>query len=208
MRTLVGFLKLVSLAACIAFSKAHATDLGNLGKTYPIAEKDLVEVIKSKLEEKKANGELDKLNQELTDRSKAYVRRPPGRKLPRAADYKAFAIDPTYTVPEDIRDAEGNLLYPAGLQFNPLKVKSLTKVLCFIDGDDPEQVLWMQKICDGEQQYKLILVNGDYNDVTKRVGKRIYFDQYGTLVDKFRIEAVPAIVRQSGDYLYVEEFRP
>lgn len=196
------------MAVCAVFTNSYATDIGNMGLTYPIAERDLVEVIKERIAEKRAAGELEKLNNELAEKSQSYVRRPPGSGLPRTKSYRAFAIDPTYTVPVDVVDADGKILYAAGAAFNPLRVKALTRTLCFINADDEEQIQWMERYCVNDQAFKRILVSGDFNATTKRTQKRLYFDQYGVLVAKFRIQSVPATIRQSGDYLYVEEIIP
>jgi len=205
------FILLIRVISCliisVAFSNANATDLGQLGKSYLIAEPDLIETIKLMINEKKENGELDKLHQKMTKNAKGYVRRPPGRALPKAQKYRAFAVDPTYTLPKDIKDAEGRVLYKAGFTYNPLTIKPMTKTLCFIDGDDPDQVLWLENYCGNSYAFKRILVNGDYNEITKNTQSRVYFDQRGFLVSHFRIEAVPAVVRQSGGLLYVEEFK-
>lgn len=204
---MAGFLKIALSVLCIAFSNAYAKDLGQLGKSYPIAEPDLIETIKAMLAEKQANGELDAMHNDLKENGKRFVRRPPGKPLPRATDYRAFAIDPTYTVPEDVKDAEGRVLYKAGFTFNPLEIKPLTRTLCFIDGDDPDQVKWLDEFCGDEVSFKRILINGDYIEVTNNTKARIYFDQNGFLISHFRIQAVPAVVRQSGGLLYVEEFK-
>lgn len=52
----------------------------------------------------------------------------------------------------------------------------------------------------------MILVSGDFLAVTEQIGMRLYFDQRGYLVERFGIQAVPAVIRQSGKVLYVEEF--
>jgi len=207
MRILTGFLQAVLLVACTVFSSVYATDLGQLGKSYLIAEPNLIDTIKAMLEEKQKNGELERMHNEWADNAKDYVRRPPSKALPKAQIYRAFGVDPTYTLPDDIKDAEGNVLYKAGFTFNPLKIKPLTKTLCFIDGDDQEQINWLEEFCGNAISFKRILVNGDYNDVTNNTKAKIYYDQNGFLVSHFRIEAVPAVVRQSGDLLYVEEFK-
>lgn len=207
MPTLAGLMKAALLVVCIVFSNAHAADLGQLGKTYPIIEPDLIDTIKAMLAEKQANGELDALHDDLRENGKEYVRRPPGKPLPRATVYRAFAIDPTYTLANDIKDAEGRMLYKAGFTFNPLHIKPLTTTLCFIDGDDPAQITWLEEVCGDAILFKRILINGDYNHVTKTTKAKVYFDQQGFLTSHFRIEAVPAVVRQAGGLLYVEQFK-
>jgi conjugal transfer pilus assembly protein TraW len=184
----------------------HATDLGQLGKVYPIIEPDMVDFIKSRLLEKQGNGELDQLHEQFTDNAREYVRRPPGIELPRAQDYKSFAIDPTYTLANDLTDADGNVIYSAGLTFNPLSIKPMSKTLCFINGNDPDQVVWLKSVCGDDVLFKKILVSGDYLAVAQYLDSRVYFDHKGFLINYFHITAVPSVVRQSGDFLYVEEF--
>lgn len=206
MKILAGSAKIILLVALIAFSKGYAKDLGVVGKTYPIMEEDMVLAIKNKLQAMQDSGELDEKNQELVKRSKGYVKRPSGVVLPRTQEYRAVKVDPTYTLQKDITDADGMVLFKAGTQINPLDYKPLNRTLCFIDADDQEQVQWLQSYCFNDQMYKMILVNGDYLETSKQLGKRLYFDQRGYLVSTFGIQAVPAVIRQSGRYLYVEEF--
>ena len=208
MKILIGFTKRVYLVVCIVFfsSTLYANDLGKLGKSYPIVEPDLIETIKKMLMEKQDNGELDEFNNEWAENAKGYVRSPPGKSLPRATAYRDFAIDPTFTVQNDILDGEGNVLYYKGFTFNPLLIKPLTQTLCFIDGDDPDQIEWLKTHCGEEHGFKRILIDGDFYKASEYLNMRLYFDQNSVLLTHFRLEAVPAVVRQSGDILYVEEF--
>ena len=52
---------------------------------------------------------------------------------------------------------------------------------------------------------KPILVGGSYLDLMKRWNKQVFYDQDGTLVRKFGITAVPAIVSQEGRRLRIDE---
>jgi len=52
---------------------------------------------------------------------------------------------------------------------------------------------------------KLILVKGAPLDLMRARQRRFYFDQGGTLVKRFGIRAVPAIVEQQGRILLVRE---
>lgn len=206
---MVGYLKTGLLAGLIvSFSGtiSLAKDLGVIGSSYPIIERDLIDVIHERIQQKTVSGELDALNQGMADRSKNYAKRPPGVILPRATAYSAIEVNLVYTLEKDITDADGKVLFKAGTTVNPLDVRPLTSVLCFIDGDDPEQVAWLESYCVHDVKSKLILVNGDYLSVSEKLGVRMYFDQRGYLVQRFGIKALPAVIRQSGKVLYVEEF--
>lgn len=194
------------MVALIASFDSFSKDLGVIGKTYPIIENNLIETIHKRLASKQKNGELDEIHNGMKQRAKNYVSRPTGVFLKRATEYRAVEINPVYTLDKDIFDADGKLLFKAGTKVNPLEIKPLTKILCFIDGDDKEQVLWLKKYCSKDVRNKMILVNGDYAKASKEMGMRLYFDQRGYLVNRFGIKSVPAVVRQSGKALYVEEF--
>lgn len=182
-----------------------ARDLGKLGPTYPIAERHFIEYVQEQMAAKQASGEVDQVHKGMADRAVEYVKRPPGTDLPRAQEYKVFSYTPMYTLDRDIKDAEGKVLFQKGTTVNPLRVKPLTKSLCFINGDDEAQVKWMVEHCSKNLKNKLILVKGNYQDLTNQLQMRLYFDQRGVLIERFKIGAVPAVVSQKGTELYVEE---
>lgn len=209
MRKLDLFQRVLLLAVLIGCSSApciasQGTDLGVLGDTYDIEETDIVELIKRRIIEKKESGELDQLHDDMKSRAKSYARRPPGSDLPRASKYEVTEIVPQYTLKEDQYLPDGSLLYPKGTTVNPLKIKALTKMLCFIDADDSEQLRWAIDHCTDKPEDKVILTKGDTVEAGKALDKHVYFDQLG-LVDRLGIEALPATLRQEGKALYVEE---
>lgn len=191
------------LSALVLPDRVLAKDLGTLGTLYPVAEKDLIEELLQRVRNMQANGELKKRHDKLVEKGKSYARRPAGTRLPRVKEYRMLKVDLSLTLQEDIRDAKGRVLHPKGRTVNPLDYRSLTKKLCFIDADDKDQIAWSKRYC--EKKDKIILVNGDFLETTKTLERRVYFDQRGALIDRFGINAVPAIVRQIERALYVEE---
>ena len=206
MRKLAGYLNKTLLAVLTVFSNVYAEDLGVLGKTYPIAERNLLDVMQERMQAKVESGEVDALHQSMSNQAKSYAKRPKGISLPRATQYKATPYIPTYTVPKDIKDDQGNVLYAKGATVNALDVKPLTKTLCFFDGDDAEQLLWVQGHCLDNPRNKLILTQGEVFKITEQLKTRVYFDQRAYLVNRFSISHLPTVVRQSGKVLYVEAF--
>lgn len=202
----------MSLAVLFGFSNSalaeqpQGTDFGRIGATYEIAEPDLIEFLKGQLQEKMDSGEIQKEHEAMTERGKRYARRPPGVKLPATEKYAAVQLDPVYTTESDILDAEGNVLYAAGTKVHPLKIIPFQRVLCFIDGDEPQQVQWARRFCTEGHDKRIVLTNGDIEETWPVIGKRIYFDQYAWLTNSLGIVQVPAVVRQSGEFLYVEYF--
>ena len=197
---------LIAAATCWALG-AQATNLGTIGPTYPVAEKNLLDVIMARLRAKEASGELKRHEQEARDRAAYAVNNPrPVDGLRRAQAARTFYFDPTFTLQSNVVDSAGAVLFPAGTRKNPLEVVSLSKHLLFFDARDPGQVARARELIEHYQgKVKPILVGGSYLDLMKRWNKPVFYDQDGTLVRKFGIVAVPAIVSQEGQRLRIDE---
>ena len=197
---------LIAAATCWALG-AQATNLGTIGPTYPVAEKNLLDVIMARLRAKEASGELKRHEQEARDRAAYAVNNPrPVDGLRRALAARTFYFDPTFTLQSNVVDSTGAVLFPAGTRKNPLEVVSLSKHLLFFDARDPGQVARARELIEHYQgKVKPILVGGSYLDLMKRWNKPVFYDQDGTLVRKFGIAAVPAIVSQEGQRLRIDE---
>ncbi len=197
---------LFAAATCWALG-AQAANLGTIGPTYPVAEKNLLDVIMAVLRAKEASGELKRHDKEARDRAAYAVNNPrPVDGLRRAQAARTFYFDPTFTLQSNVVDSAGAVLFPAGTRKNPLEVVSLSKHLLFFDARDPRQVARARELIEHYQgKVKPILVGGSYLDLMKRWNKPVFYDQDGTLVRKFGIVAVPAIVSQEGQRLRIDE---
>ncbi|MGD9832709.1 MAG: type-F conjugative transfer system protein TraW [Piscinibacter sp.] len=197
---------LFAAATCWALG-AQAANLGTIGPTYPVAEKNMLDVIMARLRAKEASGELKRHEQEARDRAAYAINNPrPVDGLRRAQAARTFYFDPTFTLQSNVVDGTGAVLFPAGTRKNPLEVVSLSKHLLFFDARDPGQVARARELIEHYQgKVKPILVGGSYLDLMKRWNKPVFYDQDGTLVRKFGIAAVPAIVSQEGQRLRIDE---
>lgn len=188
-----------------AFGASSGVDHGQVGEAWPIAEPDLLSVIRAKLEGAKASGKLDELNQRFAARVEAKVRRPtPVAGIKTAIEDRSWEYDPTITLESDIRDHKGNLIGAAGQKINPLSQVPMTRKLLFIDGDSQAQLDWALAQGD-ETKAKIIMVSGSPFAAMKARQRRFYFDQAGSLSSKFGIEHVPASVEQKANFLVVHE---
>ena len=198
--TFAGLL-LASLSA-----PAAAKDYGQHGAVFPVIEEDLLSTIQSKLVAMQASGALDRANHQLAARTEARVRRPPRlAAIAAATETRRWTYDPTITVEKDLRDTAGRVVVRAGTRVNPLDTVPLRQRLVFLDGDDAAQVAWARTHTTALDA-KLILVGGSPFDLMKTEQRRFYFDQAGTLTRHFGIQAVPALVEQTGRMLRVTEF--
>lgn len=187
-------------------SASFAEDLGQIGNVYPIVERNLIDVFKSRAQARIDDGTWNKLMDKQRDALKKYVEHPIGLKLPRAEKYGLTYYDPTMVLGQDIVDASGKLLYAKGTKVNPLDYRQYSRTLCFIDGEDDAQVQWVKKHCLDPVQAKIILVDGPILDISRTLNVPLYFDQYGILIRHFGVKAVPSVIRQSGRAFAIEEF--
>ena len=181
----------------------QAKDLGTFGEIFPIAEENLLTVIKTKLQTLQNSGELEAHQKKIQEEAATRLQRPAEvlsiikTKKPRVFTYK-----PSITVPYDLKDHNDKIFFKAGTTVNPLDMFALKYTLFFIDGDDKEQVNWA---INHKVKSKVILIKGLPFELMKEHGTQVYFDQGGALVKKFGITQVPARITQEGKNLKVEE---
>ena len=98
------------IITCATQVLAAHTRLEPVGRTYPIVEQDIREEFKQKA----TRIDIDALFNTHNRYQPANL-----HTLPRAASDRVFTVDLTHTLEHDIKDSQGNLLYPQGFTFNP-----------------------------------------------------------------------------------------
>lgn len=188
-------------------SQALAKDFGIRGNVFEIEEVDMLVYIKSKLAAMEKNGEIEKLNKEMEERTKKYVYEPtPVETISKAQERRVRTYDPTYTVEQNIYDQDGELMHERGKKINPLDHAPWPVTLLFIDGSDKEQVKWaLEESNKSNKQSKIVLVKGRPVDLMKEYKIRFYFDQKGLISKRLGIEKVPSKVQQKGNMLEIIE---
>lgn len=197
-------------ATAVALSAtASAANLGQIGPVFEITEQHAIQYMIERLGKMEKSGELARLERETQDRARKAVAEPtPVAGLSETFKTRTYYYDPTVTVPENIVDGTGRVLVPAGFRKNPLEVFSLSKHLLFFDARDERQVGYARRLIDHYKgRVTPILVGGSYLDLMKRWDLRVYYDQRGTLSNRFGIKQVPALVTQEGPLLRIDELR-
>ena len=191
----------------LIWSSVHAADLGTLGPTYDIAEPHLLNFIEQRLRDKERSGELERLVQQAQARGVESVQRPaPVAGLRTTQSARTFYVDPSFTLERNIVDGQGRLRFPAGARKNPLEVVSLSKRLLFFDARDGRQVAQARELIERyDGKVKPVLTGGSYLELMKAWRVPVYYDQQGTLVRRFGIGQVPALVSQEGLRLRIDE---
>jgi conjugal transfer pilus assembly protein TraW len=198
---------LATLAALAAAARTWAEDLGTVGPTYAIEETHLLNAIERQLREKEKSGELAHLEEAAKQRIIDSIEHPkPLAGIRHTQTARSFYFDPSIVVRENITDAKGNIIVPAGMRVNPLEIVSLSKHLLFFDGTDERQVERARKLIAHYQgKLKPILVAGSYLALMQRWQLPVYFDQQAALTRKLGITQVPALVSQEGTQLRIDE---
>ncbi len=192
--------------ACVfvlAAGAAAAKDLGVRGAVWPIEEPDLLREIEARLEEMEDTGEADRMRREAVERARERVEAPPrvaGVKPARFLRIRRF--DPTITVGQDIRTAEGTLVAARGTRINPLEKHPLTRDLLFIDGTRPVEVDWA---IAREKPSVIVLLAGRPLDLARAHGRAFFFDQGGRLARRLGVVATPSLVAAEGVFLRITE---
>jgi len=198
----------VCLTVAATMAPLHAQVLPPVGPTYPIQEQSVLAQIEQRLRSMERSGELARLQNESARRAADSIRNPaPIAGLSAGPTARTHYYDPTYTLDRNVFDNQGRLLFAAGTKKNPLEVVSMTRRLLFFDARDARQVTRARELITkfGADGVKPVLVGGSYADLMKQWKLQVYYDQQGTLVRKFQIRQVPALVSQEGMRLRIDE---
>ncbi|MDO9227347.1 MAG: type-F conjugative transfer system protein TraW [Pseudomonadota bacterium] len=200
---------LAILICLLTGSHVHAEDLGVIGPTYEIIERDLIDVIKGKFRRMEKTGELATMQENYKRQVIGGIERPrpvPGIRNTEIA--RTFYIDPTWTLDRNVVDEKGAILFPAGTRVNPLDYDRMTRTLLFFDGRDKRQIAFAKRlVAESKTPVKPILVGGEPMKLMREWKREVFYDQGGALSRRFSITQSPAVVRQEGKRLRVDEIR-
>jgi len=200
----------VLLGALLSVSSgAGADDLGVVGPTYEIVERDALELITSRLKRMEKSGELAKYQEDYKNKVINSIEHPrPLTGFKSTETPSTHYYDPTIVTDRDIVDATGKIIYPRGTRVNPLDYVGWNTYLLFVDGRDEKQLEFTRKVvATSDRPVKVVLVAGEPMALMRKWKSPVYFDQGGSLIKRFSIAQVPAIVRQEGKRLRIDELR-
>ena len=193
----------ICCALLLAAPPGAPKDLGVRGAVWPIEEPDLLREIEARLREMEDTGEADRMRREAVERARERIEAP--ARVAGVAPARFFRIrrfDPTVTVEQDIRTAEGTLVAARGTRINPLERHPLTRELLFIDGTRPVEVDWALA---REKPSVVVLLAGRPLDLTRAHGRTFFFDQGGRLARRLGVVATPSLVAAEGVFLRITE---
>lgn len=197
-----------SVGICAFFLVANtaiAKDFGTYGQTYPVAEMNFIQAIQSKLQVMVDNGEWETYKQKYIQETMEGFKRPKGAELPHATASKTRLVDPSIILEMDIQMPDGKYIARKGDFINPLKQMGLSHPMAFIDGDDPKQVAWAIKMREKNPKTFIILVSGNWYELSIKHKFQFWFDQTGEFINRLDIQKTPSYVTQQDLRLKVDE---
>jgi conjugal transfer pilus assembly protein TraW len=180
------------LVICVA--KSYASDLGTYGDTYPIVEKDAIELFKAEVTKGLADGGKERLvsgaRQRFVDEMSNI---PPAKGVSVAKQSQSRIEDLTERVNRDILDDKKQVIVEAGSTINPLTIHPLTKKIFFIDARQPDQLKFVKE--RAEQRDKIILTAGNLWTTQQYLKRHVYLDM--GMAHKMRIQVTPSVASQA-----------
>lgn len=175
------------------------------GKTYDFAEKNAIADIQEHIKKNEKNIEAKISKTKIEQKSKARDWKPEQRKVTAATKNKVFYPDMTYTVPEDIKDATGRIMYAKGFKFNPADYVHMQQEIVIIDANNKIELEWAKKnnYLDSAK-YMVLLTDGNVFEITEEFKKPAYY-LTKEVADKFQIQKTPSIIKQIENKIKVSE---
>ena len=178
--------------------------LGYYGKTYKIAEKNLLGVIKNRV--KSVNWQAVIKRSHIKRQIDNYQPYNIEVNLPTALHTKIFEPSMWYTLKFNIRSSTGQIIYPKGFRYKITDYITLPNVLVVINGDDKRQVEWFR---DSKYFNNLsvmpLITKGNYYKLDKKFKIPVYY-YMKSLQKRFKLQAVPSVIWQRGTVIYVKQY--
>ena len=193
MRRVVALILSAAVAATAAAGERRV-----IGQTFPIAEPDLLQEIKERAATKDWKSVMQRKDPSTFSGFQTVG-------LPLAKNDASFLFDPTYTLPQDVIDHNGVVLYPAGTTINVYARRQFTGRTIVIAAD-AAQLRWLDEVAKPTAADKVLISGMNMIEARTLVGPRKIFALDQRIVQRFGLRSVPTIVQQEGTQLRVREY--
>lgn len=179
----------------LLFNSASNAITISKGTTYNIVEPDLLLEIKQKA--KQVDWQKLQRNMRLTQEI---------AHLPIAQENRSYYHTPITTLPFEVKDKQGKILYPKGFKFNPLKYTTLPNQLIVLGSPSHlKMVSNLSPLVSSDDT--LLVANMDARVFIKKTGKRAFLLTKDA-INRLGIKQVPAVISQQGDQFLIQVFAP
>ena len=190
-------------------SKQDAGDLGQKGPVFEITEPDMIEEMQRRM----AAFDWEKEKRHALDNFWAHQK--DTASLPAAEKNARRLVDTSIVSTQDIFHPDGRLIIKKGQKINPQAIMPMRHAYILFDATDKKQVEIAKKVGDemlAKQKpvvYLFSKMNNDegwehYNQTTEIMNAPIYKINK-TIIDRFKIQALPSVVEGQGDSILVRE---
>jgi len=191
---------LYGLVFVLLVTPVYGKNLGVVGATYPIAERDALEEVEEKV--KGVNWSEYFSRQRIERAVKRY--KPDIKHLPEAKENRTFTVDMTYTLDFDISDGKGGILYPKGYTFSPLDYVLLPNTIVIINPLNKKQLEWFREEYNKNVRVTLLITDGSPMELMEVFKRPVYFAN-NLILEKFKVNALPAVISQKGRFIEVSQ---
>lgn len=177
-----------------------------LGLTYDFAELDIIDAIQSHI--KNNSDKIEQKYNEMRQQSMDKIENMEPKlktQLRFATQDIEFYANTRYTNPEDIKDAQGKILYRAGFTYDPMDYISLPYSIVFINAERESEVTWLKNSnMLNSAKFRILITGGKYSEVTAKLGEHVFFAN-DKIITRLNIKATPSIASQEGKRLKIRE---
>lgn len=193
----------LSLSQAEAYAAQDYDVYEALGNIYDIEEPNMITLLEEKMRAELENEPVKKMQKKVLGFTPAIVN------LPNADKTYEYMITPTFTVQQDLK-FEGTVFARKGDTVNTLEHLPLTEKYAFIDLNDPFQIelarKWQSEFGNVRVFSKTLPPANELGRYIKEFG---YISQINSLlVERFGIEALPALAVQVGNQLKIQVAKP
>jgi conjugal transfer pilus assembly protein TraW len=180
--------------------------LGARGPVKEISERNLIAVMKEKMLQVDLMAKKDESIDTYFQRSQFIY-------LDEATEDQTRYLDPTVVVQKGIKDTNGNVVVPAGSQFNPLAMRPFTRRLVVFNPNRDEEVEWLKSLPENKRLKDVYIASEldgprgweQLQDVQDFIDDNVFLLK-SDVWQRFDIERTPSIVTSEGLMFKIEEF--
>lgn len=182
-------------------------DLGVQGPALPIAEEDLIAVLRAKIEKTDFSADIERART-------GFWGNLPSVPLVPATVNRTREIDPTFVVTRNVSTPDGTLLAAAGQRVNPLERVPFHEVIWVIDPSKPEQLAFVAEQVRSEGANRPLMViathlpfhsSDEWAAAGAKVGSSLLLLS-GAIRERFQLERTPTRIHAESGRFVVSEF--
>lgn len=182
----------------LAATALSAAEHHNIGQTFPISEPDVLDEIKQRAAARDWQSLLRR--HDPTTFSGFH-----SASLPPAEADASFLFDPTYTLPRNVTDAKGQVIYPAGTTINVYERRTFPgRTIVVLP--TVAHFRWLRDVAKPTHQDKVLISGGSVLDARRAFQDVRLYALDKRVIERFGLRAVPTIVQQEGIQLRVTEY--